>query len=87
MSVRGLKMKNYNSTVSKLGIGQTFDFLGFTFKFVRFSKLTQKTQIGLFVYVSNRSINSLKHEVNLELKFISRPVCQVIARLNLIIKK
>lgn len=99
LSVRGLKMKIYNSTVFKLSIGQTFDFLGFTFKFVRLSKLTQRTKkltkrdqaeksrIGLFVYASNRSINNLKHKVNFELRFISRSVFWVITRLNFIIKK
>jgi hypothetical protein len=98
LSVRGLKMKTYNSIVLKLGIGQTFDFLGFTFKFVRLPKLAQKTkklnkrnqvepEIGLFVYVSHCSINNLKHKVNHELKFISRPVFRSILQLNFIIKK
>jgi Group II intron, maturase-specific domain len=99
LSVRGLKMKIYNDIVFKLNMGQTFYFLGFTFKFVRLPKLMQRTKkmnkrgsikkprTVLFVYASNRSIQNLKNKINLELKFISRPVSQLITKLNFIIKK
>jgi len=91
LSVRGLKVKIHSNRVLELDTGQTFDFLGFTFKFIGSPKLTQKIKKlkkkGLFVYVSNSSIQNLKNEINFELKFICRSVCQLITQLNFIIKK
>lgn len=49
--------------------------------------LTRKLRTGLYVYPSNISIRKLKNDINLELKYTSKSVFQVIMQLNRIIKK
>lgn len=96
--IRGLKINATKSKVFKLDKGETFDFLGFTFKFVKRPKITRitrrvnkqkqiiKPRTGLFVYVSNDSIKKFKNKINTELKFLSKSPFQMILKLNPIIR-
>ena len=95
---RGLKLSDLKSKIFKIDTERAFDFLGFTFKFIKQPKITwltkkvnNKSQIirprtGLFIYVSNDSIRKFKTKINMELKFKNKSVFQIIMRLNFIIK-
>lgn len=98
LQVRGLKINSTKSEVIKLDTGRTFNFLGFTFKFIRQPKITRltkrvnnlgqviKPRTGLFIYVSNESVKRFKDKINSELKFLSLSAFQMILKLNPIIR-
>jgi hypothetical protein len=95
LSARGVKININDSKIFKFNFEQTFDFLGFSFKFIKRSKIKQitkkgqtiKPKMGVFVCASNNAIRKLKNEIDFELKFISKSVFKVILGLNFIIQK
>lgn len=98
LAVRGLEISRTKSQTLKVDSGKTFDFLGFTFKFIKRPKVTRltkrvnslkqviKPRIGLFVYVSNNSVKRFKNKIKSELKFLSKTPFQMIMKLNPILR-
>ena len=94
LSLKGFKSSYIKSKLFKLNLGKVFNFLGFTFKFIKKSKLTRltkrvnefkqvlKPRVGLFIYVSNDSVKGLKNKLNSELKVLSQIPFRMIKKLN-----
>ena len=96
---RGFEKSLIKRRVFQFSKGETFDFLGFTFKFIKWSKPTRVTKKveanksfvkfknGLFIYVSNNSVKNLKNKVDGVLKNLNWPPSQIILKLNFILKE
>jgi len=98
LAIRGLKINTQKSQCFKFESGRIFDFLGFTFKYIKRPKRSRLTKrvnkkgqkitpwSGLFVYVSNNAVKKFKFKINTELEFLSKSVFQIIMNLNSIIR-
>lgn len=99
LNKKGLRINKEKSKYFKFNSGQTLDFLGFTYKYIKKSKnsrLTKKVNFkgqiikprtGLFVYVSNKSVKKFKLKLKTVLKHTNKSPYQIITALNIIIKR